>query len=185
MKLMVECSIYLCLAVWFAISIVAQFSDQVGDWFPRTASLGLIPLWTFFAPRPGMHDTHLLYRDRLRNGKIGSLSCVPSTEKRRWYHAIWNPGKYRNKVVADLNDSLMQYLARVAMQDRDIRVVVLSNPYLILANLVMQMPCPEEAEARQFILARDKNFGSDPGGRELVFMSSFHPLTENRAEAVQ
>lgn len=158
---------------WFAVSVGSQLSDRVSQRLPRLETLGLIPHWTFFAPRPSMHDMHLLYRDRLDDDEVGEIAFVPTIEVRRWYHAIWNPEKFRNKVIADVSVSLgLQFLA-TDKSDGDLRLVMLSVPYMMAVHLVMQMPRTENVKARQFILARQQSYGQDPD-RQLIFLSEFH-----------
>ncbi|UFR06812.1 hypothetical protein KBP30_39075 [Streptomyces sp. Go40/10] len=165
------------LSAWFAVSVAAQFSDRAGDLFPRSKRLGLIPLWTFFAPHPGVHDLHLLYRDRLRTGEVREPSYVPTIDSRRLRHSLWNPEKFRNKVLSDLADSLVEQYSHLVKEGRDVRVIMLSTSYLVMANLAMKMPRPAEVVARQFILARDKTFEASPA-REVVFLSEFHRFDE-------
>jgi len=173
MATMLRWAVYSYLILWFIVCIVSQFLDRVGMHFPRMSAMGLIPCWTFFAPRPGMDDTHLLYRDKLGNAGLGKLTYVPTIEDRRWYHAVWNPQKIQNKVFSDLTSSLRSQVRMVMQEDRDVRIVMLSTPYIMMVNLAMQMPRSPAATARQFILARSNSFGSTPG-REILFLSEFH-----------
>lgn len=165
------------LSMWFIVSIAAQFSDRAGDHFPRSKHLGLIPLWTFFAPSPGVHDLHLLYRDKLRGGGVRETCCVPTIGRRCLRHALWNPEKFRNKILSDLAESLVTQYAQIVEERRDVRIIMLSTAYLVMANLAMKMPQPPDVTARQFILARDKTFEPHPA-REIVFLSEFHRFHE-------
>lgn len=158
---------------WFVLSVASQVWQSPRLRFPWLDALGLIPQWTFFAPRPGMHDVHLLYRDRLRDGRVTRISYIPMIEARRLSHAIWYPRKYRNKVLADVVISLGRQIAELKRAERDIRILMLSPSYLMALHLVMQMPRPVDAQARQFILAQHRSLGSDPDPH-LLFMSNFH-----------
>ncbi|WP_405833251.1 MULTISPECIES: hypothetical protein [unclassified Streptomyces] len=163
----------LWLTTWLSVSVAAQFSDKVGDRLPRARALGLIPLWTFFAPQPGMHDMHLLYRDKLPGGSTGEIRSVPITEDRRIRHAVWNPKKFRNKVLWDAIDSLTAQQSSLSRDGRDLRAIMLSSAYLTLIGLAMQMPRPSNAVSRQFIVGRDKSFGVG-ADRAVIFVSEFH-----------
>ncbi len=165
------------LSAWLAVSIVAQFSDRVGDYFPRSKRLGLIPLWTFFAPNPGVHDLHLLYRDKLKGGGVREAYCVPTIDRRCLRHSFWNPEKFRNKILSDLAESLVVQYAQIVKDQRNVRIIMLSTAYLVLVNLAMKMPRSPDVVARQFILARDKTFESHPA-REIIFLSEFHRCHE-------
>lgn len=166
-------SAWVAFGAWFTLSVAAQFSDGVHARVPRLSALGLVPSWTFFAPRPGVDDVHLLYRDRREDGSIGPPAFVPTIEDRRWYHGVWNPGKYPNKVFTDLTSALRAQLRLVRQDDLDLRVVMLSTPYLVLLHLVMRMPRPPDVVARQFLLANTTSLRGDPE-REIVFTSEFH-----------
>jgi hypothetical protein len=164
-----------CLfSIWFVISVASQFSDNVSAAFPRMSMFALVPAWTFFAPNPGTHDMHLLYRDRTADGAEGTISYIPTIPGRRWFHAIWNPDKYENKIVSDCSDSLLEQMHQLNKSAREPRIILLSAPYLMLLNIVMRMPSTTDAAvARQFIIARNSQYGSG-AEPEISFISEFH-----------
>jgi len=169
--------VFIFFAAWFVVSVAAQFSERVGSHFRLMSSLGLIPCWTFFAPRPGVDDLHLLYRDRLGDAEIGELTYVPTIEDRRWHHCIWNPNKYHTKVFSDLTSSLRAHLRMLREKDLDPNVIMLSTPYIMILHFVMRMPRHPAAKARQFILASTKSLRINPE-RAIVFLSEFHRFEE-------
>src|SRR6516165_3344166 len=80
------------------LTVAGQFRNQskwVARWKYRDVC-GIIPLWTFFAPNPGMTDYHLMWRDR-----YADHSCSPWHEvvapSASWLKAIWNPHKRSRK----------------------------------------------------------------------------------------
>ena len=158
---------------WFAISVASQFSDKVAAAFPRMSMFALIPTWTFFAPRPGVHDLHLLYRDRTAAGTEYTVSYIPTIAARRWFHALWNPYKYHNKIVSDCSSSLLEQLHLLKKNSREPRIILLSTPYLMLLNIVMRMPSSRGAVARQFIIAQNTQHPSRRE-RDILFISEFH-----------
>lgn len=160
------------LAGWFIVSVLAQLFDGVGTRVPFASTFGLIPSWKFFAPRPRMHDMHLLYRDRFTN-QTGTLCCVDTIEDRRWYHLVWNPKKFHNKMFNDIAASLRSSLRYIESEDLDTRIIMLSTPYIVMLHQVMRIPHRPDAEARQFIIATDKSFEEDPD-HKIVFISEFH-----------
>ncbi|WP_412079586.1 hypothetical protein ACLF6K_39305 (plasmid) [Streptomyces xanthophaeus] len=92
-------------------------------------------------------------------------------------HTLWNPEKFRNKILSDLAESLATQYAQIVKEGRDVRVIMLSTAYLVMANIAMTMPKSPDVVARQFILARDKTFEAHPE-REIVFLSEFHRCDE-------
>jgi hypothetical protein len=166
-------AVSLVLISWLMVSVLAQLFDGLGARLSFASKFGLIPAWRFFAPRPGMDDMHLLYRDRHINQMIGTARCVRTIDDRRWYHLVWNPKKFHNKVLSDQCRSLRRHLRHINQEGFDSRVIMLSTPYIVILHLVMRMPHRPDAEARQFILATEKSFAEDPD-QQIVFMSEFH-----------
>jgi hypothetical protein len=160
-------------SIWFVISVASQLSDRVNQIFPWMSMFALIPAWTFFAPTPGVHDLHMLYRDRLADGMESALSYVPTIPRRRLFHGLWNPDKYDNKIISDCFDSLLDQLRIINENDRDPRLILLSTPYLMLLNIAMNMPSSSDAVARRFIIAQDAQFAPKVE-REILFISEFH-----------
>ncbi len=173
LAVLIGVAVWLSLVFWFIISVISQFVDRLGARFPRMCAFGMIPRWTFFAPRPGTDDMHLLYRDELADAAIGDLAYVPTIDGRRWYHVIWNPKKYHNKIFCDLASSLRSQLRDIRDGYRDSRIIMLSTPYIMMMHMAMRMPRPPCAVARQFILVRDQAFTTDPD-RAVIFLSEFH-----------
>jgi len=162
---------------WFVLSVAAQIKEGVHDRFPRLGGLGLIPRWAFFAPRPAMDDTHLLYRDRLDSGTFSEWLCLTTPHSRRWFHAVWNPKKFHNKVVDDLMSNLVNQKQQIADKDFDGRALMLTVPYIALLHFVMRVPRPETATARQFVVVHNRPYSreSDP---VIGFVSEFHSFSE-------
>ncbi|MGH9877055.1 MAG: hypothetical protein ACRD5H_05405 [Nitrososphaerales archaeon] len=173
MKEAVGIIVTVLFSFWFVISVASQFSDKVAAAFPRMSMFALIPAWTFFAPRPGVHDLHLLYRDRAADGTEYTVSYIPTIPGRRWFHAIWNPYKYHNKIVSDCSDSLLEQFHLLKKSAREPRIILLSTPYLMLLNIVMRMPSSTDAVARQFIIAQNTQCASRRE-RDILFISEFH-----------
>lgn len=71
-----------------------------------------IPVYSFFAPKPGDNDFHLLYRDRLEDGsitrweEIEKLTTFPT--KTHW---LWNPTMYNAKTVFDHAQNLLKIVS--------------------------------------------------------------------------
>ena len=164
-------------AVWFMLSIAAQLREGVHDRIPRISALGLIPRWAFFAPRPAMDDTHLLYRDRLASGTCTEWACLTRPESRRWFHAAWNPKKFHSKVVDDLMSSLVTQKRQIAEKDFDDRALMLTIPYIALLHFVMRVPHSKSAAARQFVVVHNRPFSREIDTK-VGFMSEFHVFSE-------
>lgn len=100
------------LAAWFLVSVLSQHPQRSFDKFRKFDKIGLvIPNWRFFAPEPAVHDFHVLYRTQDQTGDIGPWSEAFSVEERRLRHAVWFPGRRKEKAVFDVAIDLMSLLA--------------------------------------------------------------------------
>src|SRR5207249_4775889 len=91
-----------------------------------------IPLWTFFAPNPGVSDYYILFRDRLVNGSLTCWREVPLSLSRGWSRAVWHPDRRRRKALMDLASALVQFAQKSELG------VTLTIPYLLLLDVVSQ-----------------------------------------------
>jgi hypothetical protein len=166
---------------WFALCVLAHLHSKVRRFFPRLEARGLLPHWNFFAPRPGVHDTHLLFRDVGQDGEVGNLGYVPMIGVRRWYHVLWHPDKFRSKVVSDIASMIPAIRRQAHRRDADDRLVMLTQPYVLALHLVMVMPHEPAARARQFILAQHRTVGGE-AEHQLLYLSEYHPFTTPSAD---
>ncbi len=159
------------LAAWTAATVVAALPP--GRWLRRRDPLGLIPQWTFFAPNPGTHDYHLLWRDRLVGGLVTDWSEIELPRGRRGPIAVlWNPEKRANKALLDLVSSLLQLSAAGDVGNRRLGLQI-STPYLALLNHVMSQPAAAATEARQFLVVESPGAADEADG---LFLSDVHDI---------
>ena len=161
------------LGGWFVLTVLNQFGFK---WFRRIKRhdiLGLLPIWTFFAPNPGQSDYHCVYRDRLDNNSFTEWNEIGLTEARRSYSFIWNPEKRSKKVLSDLVHMIVRYI--VQRQGKVGAEIILSTPYLVFLNVIMQQPAPSEAVARQFVILETYGFNRTKP-LNLILKSDFHRL---------
>jgi hypothetical protein len=153
----------------------------------------LIPKWNFFSPHPGRYDFSLFYRDKRPNGSTTPWQKVDmqtdQASRLRW---LWNPAKYRHKLVFDIAISLKRNVAEVN-QERirdsladssdtesdselvsvDLEDVELSIPYLALLNYVTNQEHDSLSESTQFMIMQHSRATES---REPVMISRFHEL---------
>jgi len=94
-------------AAWLVLTITNQFEGTFAYRVRKLDIFGLIPVWKFFAPRPGVHDHYILIQDCDAEGHLLEWKQLVGPSARRFESFIWNPGKWENKALADL----MQLLA--------------------------------------------------------------------------
>lgn len=167
-------ALYGVLGSWLAITVVCQDPRRKFDKARKFDPTGaLIPDWRFFAPRPGMHDNHLLVRDELPEGEVTAWKEYVKVEERSWRHFFWYPGRRAEKVVTDSVSGLIQQ--QDALKDR-ITDVQVSIPYLTLLNYVThQVSHHPEAKRVQFMIAMSAGY-DDSEEPVMLFLSNPHPL---------
>jgi hypothetical protein len=95
--------------VWGAATIANQFHRWCPAWLRAVDIFGLVPIWTFFAPNPGMTDYYLLYRDRLADGSFDNWREVDLKQSENGVRlALWNPTKRRHKALTDMVSVLIR-----------------------------------------------------------------------------
>lgn len=156
----------LLLLAWFAASVVAQLPGTVASRLRSLDPVGLLPSWSFFAPRPARTDSHLVYRHILTSGAVTDWTeaFVWRPSATQWF---WNPDRRAEKAISDASSHISRR--------SDLRGVQWSIPYLLLLNYVSGLPRTTDAAAVQFALLG--SFGHHHGREPFVrFVSDCHPL---------
>ena len=115
-------------AVWLIASVLNQVHDGRALRSMRRLDVGsLIPAWTFFAPRPGVTDHVLVYRDLDHLGHPTPWRPLRSPA-RPLRSAVWNPEKRVEKLITDCASSL-------STNADDSPLVALEAEYLLLQRM--------------------------------------------------
>ncbi len=163
------------LVIWLVLTVVNQF--RRGAWISGIKQrdvLALIPTWTFFAPRPGVTDHNLLYRDRGPEGDLSAWRQVHPADA-SFLRCLWNPTKRERKSISDLSQSLVRSAAR-PLGNR----LYTQLSYVVLLNLVAQARPSAFAIERQFIIVRSFGF-KRMRAPQILFASDFHVLDDPAA----
>jgi hypothetical protein len=159
-------------SVWFVFSVINQFDPRGFDKVKKYDYFSLIPKWTFFAPNPGSTDYHLLYRDITHDGEICQWTVAISPDDRGLLSAFWNPQKRVRKAQADMVRSLI----RLPDEQKDnIYFIYFTLPYLLLLNMVTNMPCEPNVKSRQFMVMETSGFNRRFAPR-LLIQSGVHDV---------
>ncbi|MGW0738270.1 hypothetical protein [Streptomyces sp. NPDC002851] len=160
-------------AAWLLLCVLAQLrviaprvAPRLGRW---DASL-LIPRYNYFAPIPGMHDYHLLFRTRTRGREFGTWEEVSAGVRRRWWNFVWNPDRRSRKQLLDLAKELAHRDPGCVDPD-----TVLSVPYLVLLRHVCAQIEPAEGVDIQFLIVTFSEVGGDELPQPL-FLSRPHEV---------
>ncbi len=158
--------------VWVVATVANQFHSRCPEWLRSVDVLGLIPVWTFFAPNPGMTDYYLLYRDRLPDGCFDNWKKVelkPSENSVRL--ALWNPMKRKHKAVSDLVSALLRVSSNAGTEG-----LVATVPYILILNFITSRPHSLGATGTQFMVMEHGGFSGEPERSRVLVMSGIHRL---------
>jgi hypothetical protein len=160
----------LILTAWLIISLLSQLQVKLVAPLKAHDVFSLIPNWSFFAPRPGTSDYHLVYRDLGADGEWGKWREIPLAERRTLMGAIWNPQKRRTKTLSDV----VRGLIRLA-HDRVLNDFSLTLPYLSILNYISAFPRSSACLQTQFMILQSEGF-LDERDPAFLFLSNAHNL---------
>lgn len=158
--------------LWIVLTIANQFHSRRPRWLDAVNVFALIPVWTFFAPNPGMTDYYLCYRDRLPDGSFDNWRKVELKDAENGLRlALWNPTKRKQKALSDLLSALLE-LARHCEAD----ALVVSVPYVLILNFITSRPHTLGADGTQFMILEHSGFVPEPERTRVLMMSGIHRL---------
>jgi len=151
------------LLVWLAATVAGQFGVR-SRWI-RSGFLGwCLPEWRLFAPVPGDHDYHLIYRTQSAAGEVDEFA-IAALYARTPVRALWNPAGRQQKMLRDV---VRRLLAETRSAPAD--AVPQLPPYRLLLGTVWRVCRAEEVAGVQFAVLRETPRKS----LDLVFLSSWH-----------
>jgi len=167
--------VYGVLGTWLAVTVVCQEPTRKFKKLRNWDSTGaFIPDWRFFAPRPGMHDHHLLVRNELPDGSYTPWQETVEVEPRRWQHFFWYPARRAEKVILDAVVNLTALQPDLKDSKEDVQVSV---PYLTLLNYVThQVPHHPDGKRVQFMLVASAGYDDAEEEPTVLFLSGTHAL---------
>lgn len=158
--------------IWGGATIVNQFHSRCPKWLHALNIFGLIPIWTFFAPNPGMTDYYLLYRDRLPDGSLDNWKKIELKGSANSFRlALWNPTKRKNKALSDLVTSLIDFVKHQGSE-----AVFVSVPYILILNFITSRPHSLGTDGTQFMVLEHSGFSEEPERSRVLVMSGIHRL---------
>ena len=163
------------LGTWFVLSAINQFDFPTVRRYRSFDRYHLLPMWTFFAPNPGVHDYHLVARTA-----DGAWEEVDIVDDRRWWNFLWNPSKRTNKVVSDIVMTMSIPMGEKTSESHW-KLVSESFPLqvgylLLLSRVEASVKARASGSASfQFALLRTHGFGENRS-REPLILSRWHSL---------
>lgn len=167
-------------AGWLVLTALSQHPHRMFDRFRRHDPLGLmLPNWRFFAPEPARHDFHVLHRVRRASGTTSPWVLSTRIAPRVVQHAVWFPGRRREKAMFDISNELILQMTGNNGQ------VVDTPAYRTLCRHVESVVREDTSEdpptGFQFVLAQHSGHdeSEDP---EYIFVSPYVLLRHHEAD---
>lgn len=162
--------------LWWIASVINQYPLRWWEHVVRHDWLRLVPSWTFFAPRPGRRDDHLVFRD-FEHGLAGCWHEVDVGEAWLPLRWLWNPYRFRQKALMDLVNGLLKTRRRYRERQLDQSVEQLSLPYFGLLAWVSSQPVATRPCLRQFAVVASMGHGLDRALR-IIYVSHIHRVPD-------
>jgi hypothetical protein len=163
--------------VWGAATIANQFHRWCPAWLRAVDIFGLIPIWTFFAPNPGMTDYYLLYRDRLPDGSFDNWRKVDLKQSENGLLlALWNPMKRKHKALTDMVSVLIRLANHTRANHTRIEALIATVPYILILNFITSCPHSLGTTGTQFMVLEHGGFSGEPERSRVLVMSRIHSL---------
>lgn len=169
--------LYAVLGAWFIATAAGQDPTRRWSALRKYDPTGLIlPDWRFFAPRPGMHDNHVLIRDELADGTLTPWKESASSKTRRPIHILFYPTRRSEKAVTDAASALLLFVGKNAPKHKE--DIQLSIAYLSLLNYASnEVAHHPDAVKTQFSLVTATGY-DESEEPEVAFLSNLHHLAK-------
>lgn len=105
MQALVTKAVYSVLVAHVVLTAFENLPDAKLGISSRIPWIGRLPQWRFFAPNPGVENTHVFFRISSA-GAWGLWKEIPCRNQLRWYSLFWNPASRAPKAVFDLAQQL-------------------------------------------------------------------------------
>ena len=147
-----EVAVILCLGlVWVIATLIVQFSLPLSRSILSRDYLGILPIYTFFAPKPTDIDLHILIRfmvdDQLSDWEETELT-FKLNHRKKWFRWMINPYRRIEKLLFDFSNDIF----KLKTNPGAIRHL---DEYIILLRYSETLAKLLNAKAVQFMLAGD------------------------------
>lgn len=167
--------VYTALGLWFAGTALKNEPTRKWRWSERIDPVALVlPDWRFFAPNPGVHDNHILFRDELPDGEVTDWQEVTVVRQRKLSHIVWYPDRREEKIFFDAINEIAKTVHDERMKDPgDVQITC---AYLFLLNyLTHHVEHHDKAIKTQFLITRSDG-RAEQEEPLILFLSNLHPV---------
>jgi hypothetical protein len=145
LAIILRSAVILFFTLWLLLTFFTQIKGRVRSTIKSYDVLGLLPIWSFFAPRPSTADLCLMFRDIYPSGEMSPWRIVETNPPRKPFHLLWNPLRRTQAALVNLSRHLP-----TAAGPADLKNFKESVAYRAVVNVVMHLLMPPLACARQF-----------------------------------
>jgi hypothetical protein len=159
---------------WLILTCANQPVFKSNKWINRNDLFRLVPVWTFFAPNPGVSDFNLLSRVKLEDGTITSFQEVPLRSKKALSVALFNPERRLQKVLNDHARTILRQIDNEITEENK-QNIKLTFSYISVLNYCARLPAVPHAHAIQFVILESFGYQELMEPR-LILNSDFHRI---------
>jgi hypothetical protein len=159
---------------WLILTCANQPVFRSNKWISQHDIFHLVPIWTFFAPNPGVSDYNLLSRVKLADGTITAFQEIPLRSKKQISIALFNPNRRLQKALHDHARTIIMQIEK-GIPEENKENIKLTFSYISVLNYCSKLPAAPNAHSVQFIIL--ESFGylelREP---RLILNSEFHKI---------
>jgi hypothetical protein len=134
----------------------------------------LVPIWTFFAPNPGVSDYNLLSRVKLTDGTITTFQEIPLRSKKKISIALFNPDRRLQKALHDHARTIIMQIEK-GIPEQNKENIKLTFSYISVLNYCSKLPAMRDAHSIQFVILESFGYLELRESR-LILNSEFHKI---------
>lgn len=163
-------------SLWFILTIMNQFKNAAyRKYILKIDIFRVLPLWTFFAPNPGVSDYNLLYRIKTVDGTILPFINIVLRSNKTISNAIWNPSKRGQKALNDFVQEIRRMVKKDGVIEENQHLLKITIPYIAIIHYCSHINQNSINDSIQFTII--ESFGyTDRFEPRLVFNSDFHSI---------
>jgi hypothetical protein len=159
---------------WILLTCMNQHSFMSDTWVQKYDIFHLVPIWTFFAPNPGVSDYNLLFRVKKADGSISGFQEVPLRSEKKIAMALFNPNRRLQKALHDHARAIIMNVDDCITEQTKANIK-LTFSYISILNFCSKLARKPDAYAVQFMIIETFGYNELTEPR-LILNSEFHRI---------
>lgn len=171
--------------IWLLISILSQFNNdnsRIIRFIRASDKLGIIPIWTFFAPNPVDCDLVILKKEFDENMESTTNWEEVSVYNKEWFSFFWNPEKKIDKILSDSVNDIRLILKHFLNQKKEANDEIVdvsiktSVGYINIVNIIKNTLKSNDTAFYQFTIVETKGYLENRESVSPLYLSSVHKI---------